>query len=76
MTIEEQLTLMDVEALALNFEYELHRFILPTLSKMHWKIWKFRYESNEGLSRIAIYNNGNHKEPYKWSSPWQRVLKD
>jgi hypothetical protein len=25
----------------------------------------------EGLSRIAIYNNGNHK----YSSPWQRILK-
>jgi hypothetical protein len=33
MTIERQLTLMEVEAFAANFEYELHRFILPHFRK-------------------------------------------
>jgi hypothetical protein len=33
MTIEKQLTLMEVEAFVVNFEYELHRFILPHFSK-------------------------------------------
>lgn len=69
MTIEKQLTLMELEAFVVNSEYELDRFILPHFPKCIEKYESLDMNLNEGPSRIAIYNNGNHKELHKYSSP-------
>lgn len=65
MTIEKQLTLMELEAFVVNLEYELHRFIFLHFPKCIEKYENLDMNLKEGLSRIAIYNNGNRK----YSSP-------